>query len=81
MPRTAKKVYLKKIDSDIDVYYILPTTGTYYTRIFFNKRVLQAYNNRNDYFPESYFKEHIRRSVRPVSVSTWDKVKASIKRK
>ena len=72
---------MKRIDSDMDVYYILPLTGKYYTRVFLNRKYGQAYNTVNDTFPEEYFKEHIRRSVRPISISTWEKAKASIKRK
>lgn len=72
---------MKRIDSDVEVYYILPVTGTFYTRIFIHRKAGQAYNSVNDTFPEAYFKDHIRRSVRPVTLATWEKVKASIKRK
>lgn len=80
IPRTAEKVYRRRVDADEEVLYVKPKRGNNYVRIHRHTGSGKLYNSYNDVIPADRFNKSIKKGTRAVSETDWEKIKKQARR-
>lgn len=81
IPKTAEKVYRRKVDADEEVIYVKPKRGNNYVRIHRHTSTGKLYNSYADVISEKHFTQSIRKGTKALTQADWEKIKKQASRR
>lgn len=80
IPKTADKIYKRRVDADEEVIYVKPKSGDHYIRIHLHKKTGKLYNSYADVISADHFAKSIRKGTTKLSAADWEKIKKNARR-